>query len=243
MTVKITARGAERWKQGHPWVYRSDVAEEPEKKPGIVPVTDRRGKFLGRALYSPSSEIRLRLLTRADEPIDARWWANRIGDAVRRRNGINATAWRAVHGEGDGLPSLIVDKYDSWIVAQLLSAGLETARADVLAGIREALTPEGILLRNDAAVRRHEGLPLEVTLAEGQVPQTIEIAEDGVRYLAAPWSGEEDGSLSRSTREPLARGPPDAPRWARTRSLHVSRLVRAASGSQCERGARSGSEH
>jgi len=195
MTVKITARGAERWKQGHPWVYRSDVAEEPEKKPGIVPVTDRRGKFLGRALYSPSSEIRLRLLTRADEPIDARWWANRIGDAVRRRNGINATAWRAVHGEGDGLPSLIVDKYDSWIVAQLLSAGLETARADVLAGIREALTPEGVLLRNDAAVRRHEGLPLEVTLAEGQVPQTIEIAEDGVRYLAAPWSGQKTGAF------------------------------------------------
>ena len=195
MTVKITARGAERWKQGHPWVYRSDVAEEPEKKPGIVPVTDRKGKFLGRALYSPSSEIRLRLLTRADEPIDARWWANRIGDAVRRRNGISATAWRAVHGEGDGLPSLIVDKYDSWIVAQLLSAGLETARADVLAGIREALTPEGILLRNDAAVRRHEGLPVEVTLAEGQVPQTIEIAEDGVRYLAAPWSGQKTGAF------------------------------------------------
>ena len=195
MTVKITARGAERWKQGHPWVYRSDVAEEPEKKPGIVPVTDRKGKFLGRALYSPSSEIRLRLLTRADEPIDARWWANRIGDAVRRRNGISATAWRAVHAEGDGLPSLIVDKYGSWIVAQLLSAGLETARADVLAGIREALTPEGILLRNDAAVRRHEGLPVEVTLAEGQVPQTIEIAEDGVRYLAAPWSGQKTGAF------------------------------------------------
>ena|SRR6266571_575758 len=195
MTVKITARGAERWKQGHPWVYRSDVAEEPEKKPGIVPVTDRKGKFLGRALYSPSSEIRLRLLTRADEPIDARWWANRIGDAVRRRNGISATAWRAVHAEGDGLPSLIVDKYGSWIVAQLLSAGLETARADVLAGIREALAPEGILLRNDAAVRRHEGLPLEVTLAEGQVPEAIEIAEDGVRYLAAPWSGQKTGAF------------------------------------------------
>ena len=195
MTVKITARGAERWKQGHPWVYRSDVAEEPEKKPGIVPVTDRKGKFLGRALYSPSSEIRLRLLTRTDEPIDARWWANRIGDAARRRNGISATAWRAVHAEGEGLPSLIVDKYGSWIVAQLLSAGLETARTNVLAGIRAALAPEGILLRNDAAVRRHEGLPLEVTLAEGQVPEAIEIAEDGVRYLAAPWSGQKTGAF------------------------------------------------
>src|SRR5256886_7388334 len=193
--VKVTARGAERWKQGHPWIYRSDVAAEPEKTPGIVSVTDRRGKFLGRALYSPSSEIRLRLLTRADEPIDARWWTQRIGDAVRRRNGINATAWRAVHAEADGLPSLIIDKYGPWIVAQLLSAGLESARADILSGIREALAPDGILLRNDAAVRRHEGLPLEVTLATGQVPEVIEIVEDGVRYLAAPWSGQKTGAF------------------------------------------------
>ena len=193
--VKVTARGAERWKQGHPWIYRSDVAAEPEKTPGIVSVTDRRGKFLGRALYSPSSEIRLRLLTRADEPIDSRWWTQRIGDAVRRRNGINATAWRAVHAEADGLPSLIIDKYGPWIVAQLLSAGLETARADILSGIREALAPDGILLRNDVAVRRHEGLPLEVTLATGQVPEVIEIVEDGVRYLAAPWSGQKTGAF------------------------------------------------
>ena len=193
--VKVTARGAERWKQGHPWIYRSDVAAEPEKTPGIVSVTDRRGKFLGRALYSPSSEIRLRLLTRADEPIDSRWWMQRIGDAVRRRNGINATAWRAVHAEADELPSLIIDKYGPWIVAQLLSAGLESARADILSGIREALAPDGILLRNDAAVRRHEGLPLEVTLATGQVPEVIEIVEDGVRYLAAPWSGQKTGAF------------------------------------------------
>src|SRR2546429_5692784 len=137
--VKVTARGAERWKQGHPWIYRSDVAAEPEKTPGIVPVTDRKGKFLGRALYSPSSEIRLRLLTRADESIDARWWANRIGDAARRRNSISATAWRAVHAEGDGLPSLIVDKDDSGIVAQRLSAGLETAPAHDLSSPRATL--------------------------------------------------------------------------------------------------------
>ena len=193
--VKVTARGAERWKQGHPWIYRSDVAAEPEKTPGIVSVTDRRGKFLGRALYSPSSEIRLRLLTRADEPIDSPWWTKRIRDAVRRRNGINATAWRAVHAEADGLPSLIVDKYGPWIVAQLLSAGLETARADILSGIQEALAPDGILLRNDAAVRRHEGLPIEVTLATGQVPEVIEIVEDGVHYLAAPWSGQKTGAF------------------------------------------------
>ncbi|HLQ58700.1 MAG TPA: class I SAM-dependent rRNA methyltransferase [Gemmatimonadales bacterium] len=195
MTVKVTARGAERWKQGHPWIYRSDVADEPDKRPGIVPVTDRKGKFLGQALYSPSSEIRLRLLTRGNESIDAQWWTARIAAAAARRNGIEASAWRVVHAEADGLPSLVIDKYGPWIVAQLLSAGLETARADVVAGITDVLAPEGILLRNDAAVRRHEGLPAEVVLAAGKVPEVVEVVEDGVKYLAAPWSGQKTGAF------------------------------------------------
>ena len=193
--VKVTARGAERWKQGHPWIYRSDVAEEPDKTPGIVPVTDRKGKFLGQALYSPKSEIRLRLLTRGSEPIDAMWWTERIAAAANRRNGIGASAWRVVHAEGDGLPSLVIDKYGPWIVAQLLSAGLETARADVVAGISAALAPDGVLLRNDAAIRRHEGLPAEVVLAFGQVPEVVEVVEDGLKYLAAPWSGQKTGAF------------------------------------------------
>ena len=193
--VKVTARGAERWKQGHPWIYRSDVAEEPDQTPGIVPVSDRKGKFLGKALYSPASEIRLRLLTRTDEPIDATWWTKRIGDAAERRAGITASAWRAVHAEGDGLPSLIIDKYGPYIVAQLLSAGLEMQRADVIAAIREVFTPDGILLRNDAGVRRHEGLPEEVVLAHGDVPKTVEVSEDGLRYLAAPWTGQKTGAF------------------------------------------------
>ena len=194
-TVRVTARGAERWKQGHPWIYRSDVADDPDKKPGIVPVTDRKGKFLGQALYSPSSEIRLRLLTRGNEAIDLQWWTARIAAAATRRNGIQASAWRVVHAEGDGLPSLIIDKYGPWIVAQLLSAGLETARADVLAGIAAALAPEGILLRNDAGIRRHEGLPSEVLLAHGEVPEVVEVVEDGLKYLAAPWSGQKTGAF------------------------------------------------
>ena len=195
MTVKVTARGAERWKQGHPWIYRSDVAEEPDKQPGIVSVSDRKGKVLGQALYSPKSEIRLRLLTRGPEPIDATWWTKRIGDAAERRTGITATAWRAVHAEADGLPSLIIDKYGPYIVTQLLSAGLETARADVLTAIREVFGPDGILLRNDAGVRRHEGLAEEVVLAFGQVPQVVEVVEDDITYLAAPWSGHKTGAF------------------------------------------------
>jgi len=193
--VIVSAKGAARWQSGHPWIYRTDIYDEPKDEPGIVRVTDRRGRFLGQALYSPQSEIRLRLLTRGDEAVDAGWWGDRIAAAARRRDGIAATAWRAVHAEGDGLPSLVVDKYGPWIVAQILSAGLARVQADVLAGIRAALGPDGILLRNDAPVRRHEGLPLEVVLAHGTVPEVVEVVEEGVRYLAAPWSGQKTGAF------------------------------------------------
>jgi 23S rRNA (cytosine1962-C5)-methyltransferase len=194
-SVIVSAKAAARWASGHPWIYRTDVYDEPRDEPGIVTVTDRRGRLLGQALYSPRSEIRLRLLTRGREPIDAGWWSARIAAALGRRAGIAATAYRVVHAEGDGLPSLVVDRYGTHAVAQLLSAGLDRARDDVVAGIRAALEPRGILLRNDASIRRHEGLPLEVTLADGEVPQVVEVVEHEVRYLAAPWDGQKTGAF------------------------------------------------
>lgn len=193
--VVVSAKGAARWQGGHPWIYRTDVYDEPGDAPGIVAVTERRGRHLGQALYSPKSEIRLRLLTRGREPIDADWWAGRITAAADRRSGITATAYRVVHAEGDGLPSLVVDRYGPHVVAQLLSAGLERVREDVLAGIGAALAPEAILLRNDSAVRRHEGLSLEVVAARGSVPDAVPVDEDGVRYLAAPHTGQKTGAF------------------------------------------------
>ena len=193
--VVVSAKGAARWQGGHPWIYRTDVYDEPGDAPGIVTVTERRGRHLGQALYSPKSEIRLRLLTRGREAIDAEWWAGRIAAAAARRSGLAATAYRVVHAEGDGLPSLVVDRYGPYVVAQLLSAGLERVREDVLAGIGTTLAPEAILLRNDSAVRRHEGLPLEVVAARGTVPDTVAVEEDGIGYLAAPHSGQKTGAF------------------------------------------------
>jgi 23S rRNA (cytosine1962-C5)-methyltransferase len=195
-TALVTAKGAARWRAGHPWIYRSDVIEEPGKTPGIVRVTDRRAKFLGHALYSPRSEIRLRLLSTDDTPPDGSWWTGRVRDALARRGAPPSTAYRVVNGEGDGLPSLIVDRYGPCVVAQLLSAGLEAVRADILAAFREVLSPTGILLRHDAPVRRHEGLPLEVELVDGEVPRTpVEVEEYGIRYLASLWDGQKTGAF------------------------------------------------
>ena len=194
-TIIVAAKGAARWQAGHPWIYRTDVYDEPGDTPGVVAVTDRRGRHLGQALYSPKSEIRLRLLTRGREAIDAAWWGERIAAAAARRADLAATAFRVVHAEGDRLPSLVVDRYGPYVVAQLLSAGLEQVRDDVLAGMGAALAPEGILLRNDSAIRRHEGLPLEVTLAYGEVPKVVEVVEGDVRYAAAPWTGQKTGAF------------------------------------------------
>jgi len=193
--ARVGRRGADRWAHGHPWIFASDVTRGPDK-PGVLLVTGPTGKPLGQALYSPESEIRLRLLDpRPKVRIDVQWWRQRIRAALERRAGIDATGFRVVHGEGDGLPSLVVDRYDRWLVAQLLSAGLETRRAEILEAIGLELAPAGILLRNDAPVRRHEGLPTAVELAHGTVPADIEIREGTVRYLAAPWTGQKTGAF------------------------------------------------
>lgn len=211
--VTVTPRGAARLRGGHPWVYRSDIDSEPDSGAGIVHVTDPRGRAMGRALWSPASEIRLRLLTHEDEDIDAAWWRARVAAAAERRVAldIDATAYRVVHAEGDGLPSLIVDRYGDFAVVQLLSAGLESAREAVLAAIEGVLEPKGILLRNDASVRKREALPLEVVEVAGTVPEAIDVREGDVTYTVDLRTGQKTGAfLDQRTNhllmEELARG-------------------------------------
>jgi len=198
-TAGISARGARRWAAGHPWIFRSDITRAPEAPPGAVTVTDPQGRAQGTALWSPESEISLRFVSkRADEALDAEWWRARIGAAIARRDGIldaDTNACRYVHGEGDGLPSLVVDRFDRWLVVQLLSAGLEAHRAAIVAALESLVEPEGILARNDASVRAREGLPKGVEALMGTVPETVEVREHGVRYLAAPHSGQKTGAF------------------------------------------------
>jgi 23S rRNA (cytosine1962-C5)-methyltransferase len=192
--VRVTTRGAERWVRGHPWIYRSDVLDEPSA-PGLVQVHDSRGRFIGQALYSPRSEIRLRLLERTERPVDSEWWQEHLARCGDRRAGIDATAYRLVHGEGDGLPSLVVDQYERWLVIQLLSAGLESMRGDIVEALVQVFRPEGILQRNDVPVRRREGLAEESFPAHGEVPHEIRVREGPVHYVAAPWEGQKTGAF------------------------------------------------
>jgi 23S rRNA (cytosine1962-C5)-methyltransferase len=195
-TVVVSPRGVGRLRTGHPWVFRSDVRDDGDAPAGLVRLADERGRGLGTALHSPASEIRSRQLAPDGVTVDRAWWTGMVRAALERRRGIADGGYRVVHAEGDGLPSLIVDRYGEYAVAQLLSAGLEAIRDEVIAAIRDALAPRGLLLRNDAAVRERERLPRETTLAFGDVPQAVELCEGpGVRYRAAPWTGQKTGAF------------------------------------------------
>ena len=194
----VSNAGARRWNSGHPWIFKSDVRREPDAEPGLVDVHDQRGKPLGVALWSPRSEIALRLLDSDPEiNIDLEWWRARIARAAARREILRAQtdAYRVVYSEADGCPSLIVDRYGAYVVVQLLSAGLESCRTDVLAAVRAQLAPAGILARNDASVRAREGLSRTVEPLFGEVPTEIEVHEHGVRYFAAPHEGQKTGAF------------------------------------------------
>jgi len=197
-TAKVTAKGFKRWQAGHPWIYRSDVSERPDLEAGVVRVRDNRNRQLGWALWSPRSEISLRLLD--SDPgavIDGDWWHERIAAAAARRVSLEpiTNAYRVVHGEADGCPSLICDRYDRWAVVQLMSAGLEAFRSEIVEAIVEVTRIEGLLARNDVPLRSKEGLPRETTLLHGEVPREIEVDEYELRYLAAPWTGQKTGAF------------------------------------------------
>jgi 23S rRNA (cytosine1962-C5)-methyltransferase len=194
----VSAKGARRWQHGHPWIYRSDVSQRPTAPAGAVRVHDHRGKPIGTALWSPASEISLRFVDRnATAELDETWWRKRIGAAIDRRRSLSqeASAFRLIHGEGDAIPSLICDRYDRWLVVQLMSAGLEAFRDEIVDALDSHIQPAGILARNDVPLRAKEKLPVGVELLRGEVPDEIEVSEHGVRFLAAPRRGQKTGAF------------------------------------------------
>jgi 23S rRNA (cytosine1962-C5)-methyltransferase len=199
MTVaRVSAKGARRWLAGHPWIYRSDVTERPLVDAGAVLVHDNRGKPLGWALWSPLSEISLRMLDHnPDAVIDQAWWDEHIAAAIARRVPLedHTNAMRLVHGEADGLPSFICDRYDQWLVVQFMSAGLERFRDEILNSLRSLAEPAGILARNDVPLRAKEGLTRETVVLDGEVPREIEVHEYGIKFLAAPFTGQKTGAF------------------------------------------------
>jgi len=194
-TVVISARGEERLRGGHPWIYRADVADARAAPGDIVHVRSPRGQTLGSALFSDRSQITLRMLTYGERVADEALVRRRIDEAIAFRESlsIDATAYRLVHGEADLLPSLIVDRYGDYLVVQALSQGMDRLLPVVVSALTDRLHPRGILARNDPRARVLDGLEQRVDVLAGEVPDSVPITETGVRYEVDLRHGQKTG--------------------------------------------------
>ncbi len=194
-SVVVAPRAEQRVEAGHLWIYKSDVLEVRAEPGDVVAVLGARGRTIGRALYSDRSQITLRLLSHAADPLDEAFWRRRLEQAIgyRARLAIDATAFRLVHAEGDLLPSLIVDRYGDYLVLQSLSQGVERLLPILTRLLVDLLAPRGILARNDVKVRALEGLEPRVEVLHGDVPPSIAVREGPIEYDVDPWKGQKTG--------------------------------------------------
>src|SRR6266436_2773026 len=207
-SVKLSARGVARLHGRHPWVYRSDVdvSEASGAPPGsLVRVLDQRGKFLGTALYSSSSQIAIRLISHGSVTDLPALVAERIRAGIGYRKGLvsNTDACRIVFSEGDFLPGLIVDRYNDVLCLQILTQAMDAApvREAVLQTLREELQPAGIVERVDARIRELEQLvPLQSRLLWGETSSTVFTMNSGsmnggVRFHYDGLEGQKTGAF------------------------------------------------
>ncbi len=201
-SVKLSTRGVARLQARHPWVYRSDVdtAEANGVPPGaVVRVLDARGKFLGTALYSSSSQIAIRMISHGSVADLPALVAERIRAAIAYRKELvaNTDAYRIVFSEADFLPGLIIDRYNDLVTLQILTQAMDVApvRAAIVQTLKEELQPAGIVERVEARIRELEQLPpLSSSLLWGEKKST-EITMNGVRFLYDGMEGQKTGAF------------------------------------------------
>ena len=197
-TVELKSKGLRRLEGGHPWVFASDLQPtHAPSAPGLALAVDARGRPVGQGLYNPRSKLAFRLLTNQTEPVDESFFASRVAQACAYRDRVTGgyEAFRVVYSEGDGLPGLTVDKYADVLVMQVHAAGLVPFVPVILETLRTHYQPKGVLARNDSSVRALEGLPREVTVLYGEVPETVPYREGSVTLLAAPYTGQKTGAF------------------------------------------------
>ena len=185
-----------RVRSGHPWVFLSDIEKaQGEFEPGdVVNVESSKGTFLGQAFYNPNSQIALRMLTYRDEKVDKEFFKNRIKTAWEyRQRFCDINSCRLVFSESDFLPGLIVDKFADTLVIQSLSLGIEKWKDAIVESLVETCSPTGIYERSDVPVRRLEGMEQTTGLLYGEVPERVEMTENGIRFLVDVIHGQKTG--------------------------------------------------
>ncbi len=209
--VRLAKNQDRRLRSGHPWVFSNEIRSlhgDPEAG-GEVVVEDHRGVAVGTGLYNPHSLIAVRLYARHARPIDADLFRDRIqtASALRRRILPVESTYRLVHGEGDFLPGLVVDRYGDYLGVQSLTLGIEGRIEWVLDLLQQELKPRGIVCRRDSQARVHEGLPLLEPLERGDVPEPVDVPYEGIVLTCDLRKGQKTGEFldQRENRKRVAR--------------------------------------
>ncbi|MBT6275429.1 MAG: class I SAM-dependent rRNA methyltransferase [Chromatiales bacterium] len=196
----LKKREEQRLRTGHPWLFSNEVdtGRSPLKSflPGqTVQVRTHGNEPVGYGYVNPKSLICVRLLGRGEGiPVLDELLEHRIRNALRLREGLfDEPFYRLIYGEGDALPGLVVDRYDDILVAQVTTAGMELMTDAVLEALVRVVQPKGILLRNDVASRELEGLDSHIRVAHGEVPDQIQVKENGGVFQIAPQTGQKTG--------------------------------------------------
>ncbi|MCX7783114.1 MAG: class I SAM-dependent rRNA methyltransferase [Meiothermus sp.] len=197
MKIRVTPRGAARLLAHHPWVYRSDVVEGPNR-PGLYPVQSGKG-VLGLALYNPASEISVRVFSFKDTGRPQEVLLENLRKALERRKAAIAQepagAFRLVHAEGDLLPALVLDYYAGHGVLQVGSAALEPLTETLAELIQAELSLQSLLAKNDQKSRSLEGLPLQIKPLRGSVPPFVMVREGAIQYRVDLQEGQKTGAF------------------------------------------------
>lgn len=205
-----------RLRAGHVWIYSNEI--DTKKSPlknfdngQQVLVHAANGKPLGIAYINPHTLICARLISR-DHPLDKSLLVHRINIALSLRECVfGEPYYRLVYGDSDQLPGLVVDRFGDYLVVQINTAGMERVRDDIVTALVQVLRPSGILLKNDSRVRQSEGLTEYVEVAYGEVPEHVELIENGCRFLAPVHAGQKTGwfydhRLARARLAPYVKG-------------------------------------
>ena len=186
-----------RVKQGHSWVYANEVAriEGKDKNGSLASVYSSDGKFIGKGYINHLSKILVRIFIRDEYQSDDKdFYLNRIIDANQTRVNLGYdNCYRMVFAEADGLPALIVDKYDDILVCQFLSLGINMRKDLIVECLVELFAPRGIYERSDVAVRKKEGLEEQTGVLYGEVPDRVVIVENGIKMAVDVKCGQKTG--------------------------------------------------
>jgi len=196
-TIRLRPGEQDRLLAGHPWVYQNELEGwPPDVAPGdLVDLHDSQGHFLGRGYLNPRTTLAVRVLARGRVPVDQEFFLSRIRQAMALRERFmgGRVAYRVVHGEADGLPGLVVDRYGDAVAIQLLTAGMDRRRELILTAVEQVLRPRTIVARNDSPMREREGLPRERALLRGQIPPEPTVTINGLDVAVDLLEGQKTG--------------------------------------------------